>query len=181
MKAERARVLLEGLITGFIGYVVVALFYAVWNVLAGRSVFYTAALLGAKLVQGGPEATPVAVTPPAVIAYNGIHLFVFLALGFVAAWLLFEAERYPRFWYPVFFLFIAGFIYSVAAVLVFAAPLAESSFWWSVAGANALAALAMGAYLRHAHPRLWRELREHGDPEAEAAAPHPRGGAGGRR
>lgn len=180
MRPERSRVLVEGLVAGLVGYAAVALFYAVVNVWAGRSPFFTVALLGSALVERPGGVVGVEVTAPAVIAYNGMHLFVFLAIGFGAAWLLFEAERYPRFWYPVFFLFVAAFVYSLAAVLVFAAPVAESAFWWSVAGANLAAALAMGVYLWRAHPRLWRELREHADPEAEPdAAPPPGPGAPG--
>lgn len=167
MRPERARVLLEGFITGILGYLAVAVFYGVWNVLAGRSPLYTAAVLGALLVEQAEGAGVVEVAAPAVMAYNGVHLVAFLAIGFAAAWLLFEAEKYPRFWYPVFFLFIAAFIYSLAAILVFAAPVAEAWFWWSVAGANLTGAAVMGAYLRHAHPRLWRELRERADPEAQ--------------
>lgn len=179
MKPERARILVEGLIAGLIGYVTVALFYGVVNLLWGRSPFFTAALLGAALVEHPGGVAAVEVTAPAVIAYNGVHLVAFLAIGFGAAWLVFETERYPRFWYPVFFLFVAAFIYSLAAILVFAAPVADAAFWWSVAGANVVAAVAMGAYLWRAHPRLWQELREHGDPEAEPDAVPPAGPASG--
>lgn len=179
MKPERARILVEGLIAGLIGYVAVALFYGVVNVLSGRSPFFTAALLGAGLVEHPGGVVAVEVTAPAVIAYNGVHLVAFLAIGFGAAWLLFEAERYPRFWYPVFFLFIAAFVYSLAAILVFAAPVADVAFWWSVASANVAAALAMGVYLWQAHPRLWRKVCEHADPEAEPDAVPPAGSASG--
>ena len=55
MKAERERVLTEGLIAGFIGYATVIVVYGVVNLATGHSFFYTAALLGnAVLGTAGP-------------------------------------------------------------------------------------------------------------------------------
>ncbi len=49
----------------------------------------------------------------------------------------------------------------------FGAALGGELSWWRVVLANAVAALTIGTYLLLAHPRLLREVREHGDPEID--------------
>ncbi len=173
MTAMRARVLTEGLIAGGIGYLVVALFYGVLDLIQGDSPFHVAAVLGSALFYASEAAGSAAVSPGPVLAFNGLHLVLFLALGVGVAWFVAEAERYPLFWYPVFFVLLCGFILTYLAVLVLASEIAGLLSWWSVAAANLLAALAMGGYLWWAHPRLREELREYTDqepPEPDAPA-----------
>lgn len=168
MKPDRARVLSEGLITGIIGYAVVVLFYGVVNVVTGESFFSTAARLGAGLV--GPEAGDSAVG--AVLAFNGLHLIVFLLIGLVAAALVMQTERHPSFFVVALFAGIMGLFAVMAAFLSFAARSGTEFPIGSVFVANLLAGAAMGAYLLKAHPRLWSEIRDHADPETEHPVPH---------
>jgi hypothetical protein len=165
MRPHRAEVLWEGFVAGVLGYATVAAFFGVFNMVEGRSFFFTAALLGEALI--GPVVPPgeVSVTAGPVLAYNGVHLLAFLIIGIGAAWLVIFAEEHPGLWYVVFFLFLAGFFFSVALVLLYASPVAEAMPWGSVLGANAAAALAMGGYLLKAHPRVWRDSWQERDPE----------------
>lgn len=168
MSLDRERVVWEGFVAGLIGYAAVALLFGVVNVVQGRSFFHTAALLGSALVGGGEAGVSVTAAP--VLAYNGLHLLIFLVLGLVAAWLVLETERHPEIWYLVFFVFLAGFMLNLTLFLLYTAPLPEGLPWGTMVLANLLAAVAMGLYLRGAHPRLWAEVREHGDPEEGARA-----------
>ena len=70
-------------------------------------------------------------------------------------------------WYRAYVrTFLAAFFLSVVVIRIVAAPVVEQLPWgWTVVGVNLAAAVAMGIYLWKAHPRLWREVREHGDPE----------------
>ncbi|MFQ5690982.1 MAG: hypothetical protein ACE5HQ_12010 [Gemmatimonadota bacterium] len=165
MKPSRARVLQEGLVAGLIGYATIALFYFVVDIARGRPLFFTAALLGRTVSGGSGSAAEVVVAPGPVFAYNGIHLLAFLFIGLAVAWLVFELELHPVFWYVVFFLLLGGFFMSLVIMLAVAERLAELIPWWSVLGANLLTAAAMGMYLHAAHRRLWRELR--GTPPSE--------------
>jgi len=90
MRENTARVATEGLVAGLLGYLTVSLTMGAIDLLSGRSVFRTAALLGKPLVGGVPGTD--AITPDAILAYNGVHLLVFLALGFVAAFVVYELE-----------------------------------------------------------------------------------------
>lgn len=170
MKAERERILTEGLIAGFIGYVTVILVYGLVNVATGKSFFYTAALLG-RAVLGGAGSPPNLADPGPIIAYNGIHLIAFVLIGLGAAWLIAQTERHPGIWYVVFYVFLAGFFVSMVVLRIVAAPVIEQLQWgWSIIWVNLAAAVLMGLYLWKAHPRLWREVTEHGDPEVSDGA-----------
>ena len=171
MKPDRARVLMEGLVTGFVGYLVIVLFYGIFNLLSGRSFFYTAAALGEDLV--APDAAgPTAGAAGAVLAFNGLHVLAFLLIGLVAAWLVMQTERHPGFFVIALFAGLAGLFMTLAAFLSVSAMTEHQIPLWSVVVANLLAGLGMGAYLIRTHPRLWSELRDHVDPETEHPRPH---------
>ncbi len=87
MKPEKSEVFAQGLVAGFLGYATVVGFFALLNALAGKSVFFTAALLGSALFYGARDLAHVAVAAGPVLSYNGVHLLVFVAFGVAAAWL----------------------------------------------------------------------------------------------
>lgn len=154
MREERTKMLSQGLLAGLIGYGVVALVFAVANLIAGRSIFYTAALLGGSLFYGIQDPAGITVTAAYVFAYNGAHLLVFLAFGLVSAWLASVSERLTQFWYVglVMFFFVAFHV--VAAMQVVAVPVQHLISAWAIWTAGAAAAAAMAAYLLSVHPRI---------------------------
>lgn len=160
MKAERAQMMVQGLVAGLIGYATVALLFLLVDLISGRSPFYTAAVLGSSLFYGLEDAAQVAIQPGPIIAYNGLHLVLFLVIGQIAAWLVFEVEHHHNLAYFVFFLFVAGFIYGMVFVGVLGAEIAHIMPWWGVVLANLAWIVAMGAYLTVSHRSLMRELRE---------------------
>ncbi len=166
MKPDRARVLSEGLITGLLGYVVVVLFYGLLNLVTGLSFFSTAARLGAGLAS--PESSGAV---GAVLAFNGLHVVVFLVVGLLAAWLVMQMEKHPSFFILALFIGVAGLFAVMAAFLSFASRSGVELPIGSVFAANLLAGVAMGGYLLKVHPRLWAEIRDHLDPEEEHPAP----------
>ena len=74
MDAARRRLLFDGVIAGVIGYLVVASFFALWNLLQGLSPIYTASLLGEALFAGLRDPAAVTLDIGLAIAFNGIHL-----------------------------------------------------------------------------------------------------------
>ena len=93
-----------------------------------------------------------------MIAYNGVHLLASLTVGLGAAWLVHEAEDHHALWYVVFFAFLAGFIYAVGAMGVFAAEIAGVMSWSAVVTGTAIGGLTIIAYLWATHPGLGRAL-----------------------
>jgi len=166
VKPDRARILSEGLFTGLIGCLTVVLFYGVLNLIEGHSFFATAERLGAGLVASGGGAAG------AVLAFNGLHVVVFLVIGVVAAWLVMQTERHPSFFVLALFIGVAGLFAVLAVFLSFAASTGIEIPIGTVLAANLAAGALMGAYLLKAHPKLWSEIRDHLDPETDHPAPH---------
>ncbi|MFW6083650.1 MAG: hypothetical protein ACODAA_00365 [Gemmatimonadota bacterium] len=162
MQSSRARVLREGLYAGVIGYVTVALATGLVDLLRGYSFFHTAAVLGSALFGSGAEF---AVTPEVVFPYNGVHLLVFLALGFLLAFLVHEIELHALIWYFVFFGLLGLFFVSLFLVVALGEAAGPGVPWALVVGVNSAAALAMGWYLSRRHRDLWRSMRDEADPE----------------
>lgn len=163
MDTSRTRILLDGLVSGLIGYVTVVLFFAVLNVIHGRSVFHTAALLGAHLFYGLRSPAELVIAPGPVLAFNGLHALLFIGAGLFMAWLAGLAERIPQGWYLVVVLFLIVMPHVVGLPVWFAESIQAEVPLWYVVAASSLAALAMGGYLLAVHPRLRASLREPGN------------------
>ena len=144
----------QGVTAGLIGFATVASFFALANVLAGKSPFYTAALLGAAVFHGATDPSRVAVSPENVLLYNGLHLVTFLAFGVIASALARLADRGAQLWYVglFFFIFVAFHLVGVAQGL--ATPMRSAISDVAVWGAGMLASGAMAAYLLWQHPRI---------------------------
>lgn len=162
----RARVLYDGLISGLLGYIVVAFVVGLLDVAGGRSFFHTPSLLGQIVVGGFGPPTPGAVAAGPVLAFNGLHLLVFLILGLVVSFVVFEVELHPVFWYAGFFALLVLLMVSFFVLAVVSVPLGEDPDAVTLVVANALAAFAIAAWLARAHPRLLETIRERGDPES---------------
>jgi hypothetical protein len=78
MSTSRTEVLAQGLAAGFIGYLATTILFGIFNLLSGRSPFYTAALLGATLFYGVKSLEDFSVLASYVFAYNGLHLILYL-------------------------------------------------------------------------------------------------------
>lgn len=160
MRRETEAVLRGGLFAGLIGYFTIVIFFAVVNLVAGRSPFHTAALFGSAMFFGLEDPATLVVTPPPVLAFNMVHALAMLAAGLVTSWLVALSEKYPvAQWAMLVVLIFVGF-HLFAAVQLFATPLLGGLGWVQITVASALAAAAMGWYLLRLHPLLRRELRE---------------------
>jgi hypothetical protein len=148
------RILGQGLVAGLIGFATIAVVLAVVNLAAGRSPFFTAAVLGAALFYGISDPALVSVTPAYVFAYNGVHLAVFLVFGLVAAALAAVADRGWQLWYLALFFFIFIAFHLIAAVEALAAPMRATLPDAVVWGAGIAASVLMATYLIRAHPRM---------------------------
>jgi hypothetical protein len=148
----------EGLVTGLIGYVTVVVLFALANLASGEGVFHTPSLLGSALFFGLRDPAELVPGPGPIIAYNGVHILVSLLIGLCAAWLVFQTEKNRPLWYAVFFVFLAGFIYSVVVMGVFTAEIVHLLSWPMILAANLGAGLTAGGYLWWRHARLLSDL-----------------------
>jgi hypothetical protein len=159
MTEQRKRMLADGLVAGLIGYVmVVALFMAV-DLITGRAAFHTAVVLGEALFSGVTVPGSVAGQWAPILAFNGVHLLAVLGFGFFAAWLMYEAEQHPQFWYVALFLFLAGAVFGYAGVLALTVVAGVTLSPWLVGSAGMLSAVGVGLWLVSGHRSLVRTIR----------------------
>lgn len=159
MKRQVGELAVRGLVAGLIAYLTVAIFLAVVNLVAGRSPFYTAAAMGSALFYGAVGRGEVLVEPGPIIAYNGVHLVSLIVIGWLWAFLLTEIEKHHGLWYFIFFVMLAGFLYSLLLVGIVGAEIIGAVSWWAVVVSNFLWATTMGWYLLATHSRLLGELQ----------------------
>lgn len=91
--------LLDGLVAGLLGYVGVLVTVSVFDVVRGHAVVYTAERIGAVLFFGGASASTLTEPLAPVLAWNGVHLLVSLAVGVLGASMVFGSERFTGFWF----------------------------------------------------------------------------------
>jgi hypothetical protein len=154
MNRDISRILFQGLVAGLMGYLSVMLVMAVASVASGQSPFYFAAVLGATLFYGVTDVAAITVAPGYVLAYNGIHMLVFVAFGIVSAWLASYADRGAQLWYLGLFAFMFIAFHIIGAVQMVAAPVADVIPAIALWGSGLAAGGAMAAYLLRVHPRL---------------------------
>ena len=150
MRKSTTDVLQDGLLSGLTGYALISVYFAASNLLAGLPALHTVKALGAALF-GGTD-------PGQMIAYNGLHLAIFLALGVIAAVLVYEVELHPAFWYVSFFLTITGFIFGYVFMTVVAGRIAGLDAYSVVVG-NVVALAGMGFVLLWRRPAMIRAVQ----------------------
>ncbi len=159
-----AGVLLDGLFTGMIGAIVVAVWFLILDAAAGQPL-RTPALLGGVLLHGsGSVPTQLAVAPLEVAAYTAFHFVAFVSVGIVFSYLMTLFERFPIMFFVLLVAFLClqvGFFFMDAAL---GAQLLGQLRAWTVVVGNLLAALAMAFYQWKRHPnairgieQLWRD------------------------
>jgi hypothetical protein len=156
MDRGQRSVLREGVVAGLLGALVVALWFLVTDILAGRPL-ETPAVLGHALfhglqapLSGGPSAA-------LVLGYTVVHGLAFVAFGIVAAAVIAASEREPALVIAVVILFACFETFFLGVVGVLGTAVKDALAWWKILLANFLAAAVMLWYflLRHrALPRL---------------------------
>lgn len=150
----------EGLITGLIGAVAVALWFLAIDALSGR-ILFTPAALGSAVFLGarGPEA--VQITAMTVLGYSVLHVAAFMLTGLVAATIVAAAEEHSEVvLLGGVLLFVTLEAFSIGLLTIVAEWLVEALSWWNIGGANLIAALGMGGYLYSRHPGLLRDAQD---------------------
>lgn len=160
--APTSRPIREGLILGLIAYLAVAVFYALFDLLAARGAFYTINVLGQVVFRGLRDPAvlqfPMALDLPAMALYNGVHLLLSLAIGVVVIKLALLPERRPDLARLAGIVIIAGFVATILAVGLLSTRIRPVLPWWSIVTANSVAVLLAGRYVLRRHPGIWRRL-----------------------
>ncbi len=149
------KVVREGVVAGFIGAGIVAVWFLVYDTVTGQPL-HTPALLGAAVLQGLRDPDRLHVTTNVVLGYSVLHGTAFILFGILAAVLLAVTEREPLLLIGVFVLFTCFEVFFFGVVMAMDEALVESLGWWTIFVGNILAATAMLAFFLSKH----RGLRE---------------------
>jgi hypothetical protein len=156
------RTLRDGILVGLIAFAAVALFYSAFDGLAARGAFFTVNLLGKAVFQGlrDPAVLLLPIPPDwsIILSYSTLHLVLSLGVGLFVTALVGRAEQRPAQARAVVLLVAAGFVVTVAAVGALTGAMRALLPWWSIALANACAALLAGLFLLKRRPGLWGRL-----------------------
>ena len=165
----------DGVIAGLIGATVIAVWFFIFDALAGQP-FFTPATLGHGLLDVlGKQPVQDDSMVIHVLAYTVFHFAAFMLVGLVTSLIVFLAQREPSILFGFLVLFVAfelGF-YGLVGLLHQATALREFA-WYTVLAGNLLAALAMGWYFWRTHKELAEEFRHSLDWDAELVPPQYR-------
>jgi hypothetical protein len=149
----------EGTDVGIIGGLAVAIWFLILDTIAGHP-FQTPSLLGQVVLFGDSRPDTNHLVFGAILVYTAFHFAVFALLGMGLVVLVHWGVRDSVVRYallPVFLVFEVMF-YGLLEVLL---ERTNTLFpFWTVIGANTLAALCMGVYLWIRHPDFRRSIQD---------------------
>ena len=150
----------EGLVVGLIAYAAVVVFYAAFDLIAGRGTLYTVDVLGRALFRGlrDPALLQQPLQPDlnAIFAYNAFHLVISLVIGLIVVRLVDQAVRQTEKSHRYLFMIVLGFVVTIFAVGLLSRGMRPVLPWWSIVAANWLAMILAGAYLIRRRRQLWQ-------------------------
>ena len=175
-----SRYVREGIIAGLIGAAIVAVWFLIYDAAQGRPL-RTPALLGAATFQGVADPAAVPITTNLVVQYSVLHGVVFAMIGVLIAYLIVSSQREPSRLLILFIALMCFEVFFLAVIVWLAHPVLGELAWWSILGANALAALGMLVYFFVGHRALGRALLGPWTRVAREGAARGAGGRGRRR
>ncbi|HEY0808732.1 MAG TPA: hypothetical protein VGD49_01175 [Longimicrobiales bacterium] len=151
METRLRSVFREGLVSGLIGYAVVILVVAAADLFASHPLFFTPALLGSYLFFDVRDPANVVIWAGPVIAYNGLHLVIFLLFGLFMAALAALADHGQQMWYIAANIFLIVVMHVVGIPILFDPVVSNALSLVTVITATTMAAVGMAVYLWRAH------------------------------
>lgn len=153
MAQGQRSVLREGVITGVIGAVTVALWFLIYDAWRGKPLF-TPALLGTAIFYGVSSPLGIDITAGPVIGYSIIHVLTFIGFGIVAACMMMASEREPAIFIAFVSLFAAFEVTFFVVVRTLSGAILGAIGWWAIFTGNLLASIGMLWFLVRGHPQL---------------------------
>jgi hypothetical protein len=149
----------EGTDVGIIGGLAVALWFLILDTVAGQP-FQTPSLLGLVLLFADSTPETSRLVFGAILVYTAFHFAVFALLGMGLVYLVHWGVRDPVVRYALLPVFLVFEVLFYGLLEVFSERTHELFPFWTVVGANTLAAVCMGLYLWKRHPDFRAAVRE---------------------
>ncbi|HKU61738.1 MAG TPA: hypothetical protein VJQ44_11015 [Gemmatimonadales bacterium] len=174
MHAHDHSTLREGVVTGLLGAIAVAVWYFLIDTAAGQP-FHTPNVLGKIIFRGDLTPGVQHVVPGVVAGFTALHFVVYILVGALLALLTHSAIRDTSLRMGVWMGLVCAFCLLAGLTYMLAVATGERLPLWTVLGGSFLGVALMGWYLLGGHPEVRNTGRALGD-EVEAP-PHPRGRA----
>jgi hypothetical protein len=142
----------EGLLTGLIGGLVVAVWYLAVDLGRGQ-LLHTPNVLGQVFV-GGDTMPTVHIVPQAVAQYSLLHFGVFLLLGILLVALAHLATRNPSLRMGVWLGLVIAFLFFLGFLFMLYSATDQRFPWWAALGGSVLGIGSMALFLWRRHPAL---------------------------
>jgi hypothetical protein len=149
----------EGTDVGIIGGLAVALWFLILDTVAGQP-FQTPSLLGQVMLFADSTPETSRLVFGAILVYTAFHFAVFALLGMGLVYLVHWGVRDPVVRYALLPVFLVFEVLFYGLLEVFSERTHELFPFWTVVGANTLAAVCMGLYLWKRHPDFRAAVRE---------------------
>ncbi len=169
MMGQWTGVVREGVVSGVIGGVIVAVWFLIYDVAIGHP-FRTPALLGAIFFNATHQPQSVEISTALVLGYTAVHFFAFIMFGIASSVLMVASEREPVLALGELVLFVWFELCFVAFVTYLASAAVEEIGWWNIIGGNIVALAAIIAYFEHRHPRITSRIINHWEALRDEAA-----------
>jgi hypothetical protein len=163
----------EGILTGLIGAVVVAVWFLVVDLGRGQPL-YTLNVLG-QVFAGRDTMPTVHILPQAVAEYSLLHFALFFMLGIALVGLARLATRNPSLRMGVWLGLVIAFLFFLGFQFMLYSATDQRFPWWPGLGGSVLGIGAMGLYVWRGHPGLRGTFQKAPLGDEVKPPPHPPG------
>ena len=165
----------EGLATGLLGAVLVAVWYLLSDVISGQP-FETMNVLGRIFLQGDVNPGPRAIDPAAVAGFVVLHLAVFALIGLALTKVTHLADANLSLRMGVWIGLVVACMFLTGVVFALNVSTGNRLPLWEVIGGGVLGVTAMAWSLWRRHPRLSRSFDQVPLGDEVRSPPHAPGG-----
>jgi hypothetical protein len=150
---REGRVLREGILSGALAGLAVAIWFLVLDTLQGQPL-YTPSALGSALFLGASSAGEVELSGWITLAYSILHFGAFALVGIMAAAVVRQVESDPPLILGGLLIFVAFEAFFLGVIAIAAEFLLGSLAWWSIAVGNLVAVVTLTGWFWNQRPRL---------------------------
>lgn len=165
----------EGLVTGAIGAVIVAVWYFIVD-LAGGQPFHTPNVLGKIFFRGDLTPGVRNIVPQVVLGFTVFHFLLFALVGMGLTLLVHLATRNIALRMGVWIGLVVAFGLFAGLTYMLGTATGERLSPWPVVSGSLLGVLGMAGYLWRRHPRLGRSFDDAPLGAEGRSSPHAPGG-----
>jgi hypothetical protein len=175
MRVQEHSTFREGLVTGAIGALIVAVWYLMVDI-AGGQPFHTPNVLGKIFFRGDLTPGVQRIVPAVVLGYTVFHFIAFALVGMGLTLLVHLATRNIALRMGVWIGLVVAFGLFAGLTFMLGTATDERLSPWPVVSGSLLGVLGMAGYLWRRHPRLGRSFDEAPLGAEGRSSPHAPGG-----